>query len=400
MNQFSLSAAGSGGYQSLANGSLERNSDTQVTISGLQPVSIAGSGQCIIVTAAAQAIRAGRINVKSEKSLQWTAVSQNPFADSIIHSIAYGAGKYLAVGDGKIAQSADGQTWTEITGVEKDKWYSSSSDYVIFRSIAFGAGTAVVAVGYWVSGWGVAAVSTDSGATWTVNDHILSDSNPSPGVFSVSYGGGKFVAVGSSGTSAYSTDGSVWTKVRISPFGYLDNVNYFEDAYSVAFGDGKFLVAGKNGKAAYTDAAAIDWKWVGNSLLGSLVDVNTVCFGGGMFLAAGNAGAIRSVNAASLVEGGEEDGGANWIWTDAKFNGSGILSLAYGDGKFLAVGHDGKASISEDTRTWTAIPSGAGALQNKFGDREQILAAVYGTRFILAGNSYSSQPTAKIVYGP
>ncbi|MDR2739625.1 MAG: hypothetical protein LBB68_07320, partial [Treponema sp.] len=72
--------------------------------------------------------------------------------------------------------------------------------------------------------------------------------------------------------------------------------------------------------------------------------------------------------------------------------------VAYGGGKFIAVGHNGKMSESDDAKTWTAISPGNGRDQNKYTDQEQINCIMFGgNRFITGGNAYSGN-TSKIVY--
>ena len=84
---------------------------------------------------------------RSEAGTGWTAVSNSKFDSSVIESICYGNGKYVAVGEsGKMAYSSDGNKWT-----------------------------------------------------------LVSDSRfGTLGISSACYGNGKFVAVGSSGRMAYS----------------------------------------------------------------------------------------------------------------------------------------------------------------------------------------------------
>jgi hypothetical protein len=419
LSSFALEG-GTGGFSALTGGILERISDTQITLKNLSPVTTAGSGQTIKVSASALAIRATAVSVTASRSMIWqtgTSAFETSHIRAVAHNNVTGTGsRYIAVGAGRIASSTDGISWTEITGTansEKAKW-AEPGNYVDFYSVAYGGG-AFVAVGYWVNGgaeengqragWGIAAVSTDGGATWTTHDKILTfgTENISPRIYGVSHGNGKFIAAGQWGRSAYSTNGSTWTAVQIAPFNYLDNPTKWEDALSIAHGDGIFIVGGRNGKAAFVDdtIASItdsDWKWVADGLLGSYVDINSVSFGNSIVIAAGNGGNMKAVTSAKIKAAVSVPETAGWEGVDSKFGATDIFGVAYGAGKFIAVGHNGKMSESDDAKIWTAILPGNGKDQNKYTDQEQINCIMFGgNRFITGGRAYSGN-ASKIVY--
>jgi photosystem II stability/assembly factor-like uncharacterized protein len=51
----------------------------------------------------------------SDDGITWTAIPNSTFGTSNIHGIAYGGGKFVAVGQqGKMAYSDDGITWTRV----------------------------------------------------------------------------------------------------------------------------------------------------------------------------------------------------------------------------------------------------------------------------------------------
>ncbi|MDR1597285.1 MAG: hypothetical protein LBR99_06235 [Treponema sp.] len=400
---------GTGGFSTLTGGIFERISDTQVTIKNLSSVATPGSGQKIKVSASALAIRATAVMVTVSRSMIWQT-GTSAFGTSHIRAMAHNGSKYIAVGAGKIASSSDGIAWTEVTGPEKDKW-AEPDNYVDFYSIAYGGGV-FVAVGYWVNGgvggagWGAAAVSSD-GASWTMYDKLLTftDENISPRIYGVSYGNDKFIAVGRWGRSAYSTNGSTWTAVQIAPFNYLDNQSHYEDVLTIAHGDGIFIVGGRNGKAALVadnlaqPISPGDWKWVADGLLGSYVDINSLSFGSSsgnsIIIAAGNGGNMKTAASASVKTDANE---ANWEGVDSKFGTTGIFGAAYGSGKFIAIGDNGKMSESEDAKIWTAILPGSGTDQTKYADQERINCIMFdGNRFITGGWAYSDI-TSKITY--
>ena len=63
-------------------------------------------------------------------------------------------------------------------------------------------------------------------------------------IYSLYYGNGKFIAGGSGGKKAYSSDGITWTAVADSTFGS-------SDIYSICYGNGKYIAGGESGKMAY-----------------------------------------------------------------------------------------------------------------------------------------------------
>jgi hypothetical protein len=136
---------------------------------------------------------------EGSSSLTWTAVTNTTFGSSqaIIRGIAYGGGKFVAVGsNGKAAYSADGVTWTAVTNTT----FGSSED---IRGIAYGGGK-FVAVGAGGTGSdGSKMVYSADGITWTA---VANTAFGSSMIHGIAYGGGKFVAVGQSGKMAYSED--------------------------------------------------------------------------------------------------------------------------------------------------------------------------------------------------
>ena len=138
-------------------------------------------------------------------------------ASSTIYGIAFGNGKFVAVGDkGSASYSADGINWFAAT---TPSGYTSVS----FRSVAFGNGR-FVAIGY-ESGKARAITSTN-GTSWT--SVTLSKDAYWHGIC---YGGNQFVAVGW-GCAAYSPDGITWyNSSAINAYAYLQAVTYNGSKY-------------------------------------------------------------------------------------------------------------------------------------------------------------------------
>ena len=282
----------------------------------------------------------------SDDIMVWNMVTDMKIGGSFKHikSIAYGAGKFVAVGDnGEGAYSTDGVTWTKVPDMK------FGTDGI--TDIAFGNGKFVA-----VGASGKAAYSTD-GITWVA----LPSTATKIGfiIHSITFGDGKFVMVSNGLQSSYSLDGITWTKV---------NLGTSEDITAVAYGNGKFVAASNAGRGRYS-TDGITWTAIVDMKFGS-IGVSDIVYGGGKFLAVGgnNKGAYST-------------DGITWTaMPDIQFTGGYMLSsVAYGNGKFVAVGGSGKGAYSLDGITWTAIPD------MKFG-YDGINAVAYSNgRFVAVG---------------
>jgi hypothetical protein len=224
----------------------------------------------------------GGVIVYSSNGASWTKVTTTSFGTSYIYDVAYGGGRYVAVGNnGKMASSTNGTSWTEVSGST-----FGTSD---IKGITYGAGK-FVAVG--VSG--KMAYSTN-GTSWTA----VSDSTFSSTINGITFGGTtgkeKFITVGNSSLSSYqisySTDGVIWTKVSQSFYagGLFDSLN------RVAWGGNKYVaVAGKG--VMYFSLDGTYWAKIdggsgtGKSQFdatGNYSSINDIVYGGGKFLAVG-----------------------------------------------------------------------------------------------------------------
>jgi hypothetical protein len=135
-------------------------------------------------------------------------------------SIAYGAGKFVAVASGGVqaASSTDnGVTWVTQTLPSSTAWSSVAFGNNRFVAVSSTSGTA-------------AAYSLD-GATWSAST-ITSSSYTS-----IAYGQGIFLAVGATTTSSSSPDGIVWTSRTIS------SANATYAAFGNSNSTGKFITA-------------------------------------------------------------------------------------------------------------------------------------------------------------
>jgi hypothetical protein len=151
----------------------------------------------------------------------------------------------------------------------------------------------------------------------------------------VIYAGGRFVAVGS-GVVLWSPTGETWTSTSLSG----------GDFRGVCYGDGLYVVVGQEWDASLG-------RWVGlvaSSVEGSVLQkqvvppgaapLNAVAYGAGRFAAVGIGGAIYvstdGVTWGEAVSGTTDD----------------LLAIRYADGQFAAVGNNGRLLTSVDGLSW------------------------------------------------
>jgi len=197
----------------------------------------------------------------------------------------------------------------------------------------------------------------------------------------IAYGNNKFVAGGGGGKMAYSTDGATWTAVTDSTFG-TSSIN------AIAYGNDKFVAVGNDGKIA-NSTDGVSWTAVDTGTLfytsGSTYSshIDAIAYGNNKFVAGGfdsNDGkmatsidgttwTVVTTNAFDYVDS-HGNTVKNIIW-----------SIAYGNGKFIAGGYNGrKMATSTDGITWKEIT------QSIFGRWDGISAIVYGNNKFVASS--------------
>jgi len=283
----------------------------------------------------------------ADNGVTWTAVADSKFNfDSEytgINAIAYGNNRWVAVGSqGKMAYSADnGVTWTAVA----DSKFGTSD----IKAVAYG-NNRFVAVG----GSGKMAYSAN-GESWTaVADSTIWDYNYTfnnapntikAGIQAIAYGNNRFVAVGSYGKMAYSANGETWTAVADSTIWqkgtyYSGGSQVYSDINGIAYGNGKWVAVGGEGKMAYSTDNGVTWTAVADSTIwqytysGSTYtsNIGDIAYGNGRFVAVGGSKMAYSTD------------GTNWtaVAGSSTLNSFSIGDIAYGNGRFVAVGSDGK----------------------------------------------------------
>jgi hypothetical protein len=281
----------------------------------------------------------------------WTTVDDSPFhplrggilsETQNINAITYGEGVFVAGGErslgSNIAWSNNGNNWTLVVdddnpfSYQKVSFSGESGEYSVFRNInaiAYGDGKFVAGGDNGQIAW------SNDGEDWTIVDDSKFGSET---ISAVAYGGGKFVVGGSNGQIAWSNDGEDWTLVDDSTFGSEDRINAI--AFAVLGQTGRFIAVSNSGKMALSPDA-VSWSAIADTSFGSN-SIYDITYGGGKFVAVGSSSHVAW-----------SDFGLSWIGIEK--SGNSLSSVVYGDGKFVACGTYGLA-ISPDGITWTDVP--------------------------------------------
>jgi len=308
----------------------------------------------------------------------WHWRNPSPFPDTM-HSVCFGAGTFVAVGDGGVVHtSSDGTTWDAGQ-----------------RPVLFTLNKVIYANGEFIAVGNAGAIVTSSNAVdWTVQN-----SGASNDLYAVAFGNGKFVATGLNGQLALSSNGTDWALGTNSSVG----------PWWITFGNGVFVAAGP-GTSVEVSADGQTWASFGLPFLGfswphTLYQVE---YGNGMFVAvASGDSSSNSAHSGLIAFFYASADGTNWVrktaisfgptfsdqhqflvflngsfhqCTDqsayafvgisvtedansylAKFaptNAPNAQSMAYGNGKYLLIEQSGKAWVSADETNWVATYGG------------------------------------------
>jgi hypothetical protein len=265
-------------------------------------------------------------------------------------AVAYGAGQYVAVGNGgTIVTSPDATTWTQ----------RQSGTTVSLLSIVYGGDQFVVVGGD--PGTKATIVTSKDGLSWSLVDIGMTNL-----LRGVTYGAGLFVAVGGTRPDysiiLSSEDGIKWeTRLTFDP----GLTNPFDaTAYTtVAYGNGQFVALAPGSIGGRQASSPDGITWTRHPTAGPLTYFSpSLAFGNGVFVAVGGHDMARPM--ATYGDIWTSKDGLEWEQTAEVLadTASSFKSIAYGSGQFLAVGDivdiDGKRQSyrSSDGRTWTDQP--------------------------------------------
>ena len=317
------------------------------------------------------------IGYSTDNGKTWTVAARAEqdglFANNLGMGIAYGNGRFVAVGDtgfeedvSNIGYSLDGgETWTVVSLDKTDGLFSGGGGY----GIAYGGNDRFVAVGDSLDDASSIGYSPDGGETWTVaaNPDGLFRGRGGYGV--ASDGNGLFVAVGDSLDDAsnigYSPDGGVNWYVAENPDGL------FRGRYgsAIAYSNGTFVAVGDSqgdlSNIGYSTNGGQTWQVAQNTngLFTGGYGLSIASDGNGRFVVAGyNNNDVSNIGYSS-------NGGETWTVVSTadkrglfSSGGSYGQGIAYGNGTFVVVGgYDSNPDVSnigyssDGGVTWTVV---------------------------------------------
>ena len=204
--------------------------------------------------------------------------------------------------------------------------------------------------------------SVDGGINWTDGGNLPATTTWT----SIAYGGGVWVAVATGGTAnAYSTNGGLtWVAGAVLPASTTWT--------SVTYGAGKFVAVASGGtQAAYSINYGLTWV---TAALPSSTNWKSVEFGNNRFVAVSS---TSGTAAAFSLDG--------ITWVASTIISAAYLSVAYGQGTFVAVGAGTTAASSPDGVVWTSRTiSTSNSVAVVFGNTNRI------GKFVTISNSGAS----------
>jgi len=205
---------------------------------------------------------------------------------------------------------------------------------------------------------------------WTAVSGFSANSS----IYSITYGGDKFVAGNDSGEMATSTDGITWTKV----------VNTTGPINAIAYGNNTFVAGGSHssyyGRIAYSTDGGTTWTSIQRAkqtisgysgIFDSFGKINAIAYGNGTFVAGGS-GMVISTDCTT------------WTVVEGFSLGTDINAIVFVNNKFIIYGYGGKMATSTDGTTWTAV---AGSSFNFY-------RIAYGNGKFVAGNLSGEMATS------
>jgi hypothetical protein len=199
---------------------------------------------------------------------------------------------------------------------------------------AFGTGTVVAVNSVTVAiatGSNITARSVNGGVSWTLGGNLPSSTT----WIGVAYGQGTWIAIATGGTAtAISTDGGqTWVAGGALPASTTWT--------AITYGAGKFVAVASGGtQAASSTDNGVTWV---DRTLPSSTDWSSVAFGNNRFIAVSSTSGTAAAYSLNGID-----------WTATTIISEAYLSIAYGQGKFFAVGAGTTAASSSDGLVWTS----------------------------------------------
>lgn len=323
------------------------------------------------------------INGSTGSSTTGQGYLSGPIQETTLRCIAYGFNKFVAAGErGLIATSTSGTAWTTAQQPEGTEANLTTVVPGNGQLVVFGEGDLA----------SVTMRNRFDGAGWIVQPFTVAGIEFIPRVNDAIYAAGQYVAVGAEGIISTSPDGQTWTTRRTRQPGVFN-----DNFYGIAAGQNRLIVGGGNDPLMRSDDAGVTWtaipglpnqftawnltygpRWVshfGGSgsvrmnysddgltwkpglITGSGGNASTLTFGG-------LDGEPLHVAAGAQFGGGSPQAmlswdGRNWNAVEAVGIDSYIEAIAYGSGVFVAVSQNGsRVWASLDGTHWEPAPAG------------------------------------------
>ena len=178
----------------------------------------------------------------------------------------------------------------------------------------------------------------DIGSSYTTDSAVTWNYNAhsSGMMYGVIYGNGIFVGVGTANNAIYSTDGTTWANANHGAW----------NIYGITYGNNRFVIVGDLPVSASYSLDGMSWN---PPTASPGVSMNAVAYGNGRFYAVGNAGSASY----------STDNGDSWIASTT--GGANMTVIAFGNGSFVALGANVAAYSTDSGDTWNpaTVPSGS-----------------------------------------
>jgi hypothetical protein len=145
--------------------------------------------------------------------------------------------------------------------------------------------------------------------------------------------------------------------------------------WSIAYGDGQFVAVGDLGTIV-TSPDGLNWTLRPSGTTNALL---AVAYGNHRFVALGLDFSEIAISVVST-------NGVDWVPHELSVSNSAVVSLAFGDGQFVAVGAGDTIISSADGFEWAGRKSGTGTDFNGIGYGNGEFVAVGPTRFLTSGD--------------
>lgn len=284
----------------------------------------------------------------SSDGVGWSSASLSGLdAFGEIKSSAFAAGQFVAAQSKSFLRSTNGTVWEAVDAPEFRGTLQGIAGSAAGRFVAVGAAGALL--------------RSDEARTWTVVSN-----SPRDEIQDMQYAGGRFVAVG--GTPYY-LGGPVGSAVVLTSINGIDwhasLTNLVSQLSAASSGNGQWVVCGDDG-GIYTSDDAMNW--TDHSLPPTTHDLRHLVYGNGRFVAF----------AASRDLVYHSANGADWVSADLP-QASAVQEARFLNGRFTAVDYRGNIWFSDDGLTWTTTNVSA---TNSFE------ALAYGKgRYVIGGNA-------------